>query len=91
MKSQSITYLLNASDHIYGILDLEDEVHSIWVIWTSNLQECKGNFIFWSQVERAGSMDFHPGSEGGVPGAGSTLGKCGLAQGLPKGVFKDQV
>ena len=21
------------------------EVHSIWIIWTSNLQECKGAFI----------------------------------------------
>ena len=41
-KSQSIAYLLNGSEHIYWILDLENEVHSIWVIWTSNLQECKG-------------------------------------------------
>jgi hypothetical protein len=29
MKSQSITYLLNGSEHIYWILDLEGEVHSI--------------------------------------------------------------
>ena len=29
MKSQSIAYLLNGSEHIYWILDLEDEVHSI--------------------------------------------------------------
>ena len=36
-KSQSIAYLLNGSAHIYWILDLEDEVHSIWVIWTSGL------------------------------------------------------
>ena len=43
MKSQSIAYLLNGSEHIYWILNLEDEVHSIWVIWTSGLQECKGN------------------------------------------------
>jgi hypothetical protein len=28
--------------YIYRILDLENEVHSIWVIWTSNFQECKG-------------------------------------------------
>jgi hypothetical protein len=40
-KSQSIAYLLNGSEHIYWIWDLENEVHSIWVIWTSNLQECK--------------------------------------------------
>ena len=34
-KSQSIAYLLNGSEHIYWILDLEvleDEEHSIWVI-----------------------------------------------------------
>ena len=37
-KSQSIAYLLNGSEHIYWILDLEDEVHSIWVVWTSGLQ-----------------------------------------------------
>ena len=30
MKSQSIAYLLFGSAHIYWILDLEDEVHSIW-------------------------------------------------------------
>ena len=29
--------------YIYWILDLENEVHSIWVIWTSGLQECKGH------------------------------------------------
>jgi hypothetical protein len=48
IKSQSIAYLLNESEHTYWILDLEDEVHSIWVIWTSNLQEFKGNFYFRS-------------------------------------------
>jgi hypothetical protein len=41
-KSQSIAYLLNGSEHIYWILDLETEVHSIWVIWTSKRQECQG-------------------------------------------------
>jgi hypothetical protein len=44
-KSQSIAYLFNASEHIYWILDIGNEVHSIWVIWTSNLQECKGHAI----------------------------------------------
>ena len=29
MKSQSITYLLNGSEYIYWILDLEGEVYSI--------------------------------------------------------------
>jgi hypothetical protein len=47
MKSQSIAYLLNGSEHIYiyiyiGFWTYKSEVHSIWVIWTSNLQECKG-------------------------------------------------
>jgi hypothetical protein len=46
MKSQSIAYLLNGSEHIYWILDLEDEVHSIWDLWISGLQECKGNGFF---------------------------------------------
>jgi hypothetical protein len=43
-KSQSLAYLLNGSEHIYiADLDLETEVHSIWVIiWTSNLQEFQG-------------------------------------------------
>ena len=30
MKSKSIAYLLNGSEHISMILDLEDERHSIW-------------------------------------------------------------
>ena len=30
MKSQSIAYLLNESDHIYWILNFEGEVHSTW-------------------------------------------------------------
>ena len=41
-KSQSIAHLVNGSEHIYWILDLEDEVHSIWVIWISNLQSWRG-------------------------------------------------
>ena len=41
-KSQSITCLLNGSEHIiYWIVNLEMKVHPIWVVWTSNLQECK--------------------------------------------------
>ena len=41
-QSQSIAYLLNGSERIYWILVIKNEVHSIWVIWTSDLQECKG-------------------------------------------------
>jgi hypothetical protein len=46
MKSQSIAYLLNGSEHTYWILDLEGEVHSVWDLWISGLQECKGNGFF---------------------------------------------
>ena len=46
MKSLPIAYLLNGSEHIYWILDLEGEVHSIWDLWLSGLQECKGNGFF---------------------------------------------
>ena len=52
MKFQSIAYLFNGSEHIYiyidiyRILDLEGEVHSIWDLWISGLQECKGNGFF---------------------------------------------
>ena len=37
-KSKSFAYFLKGSEHIYWILDLEDEVHSIWVVWTTGLQ-----------------------------------------------------
>ena len=53
MKSQSIAYLLNGSEHIYWILDLGGEVHSIWDLWISGLQECNGNGFF--EVGRVGS------------------------------------
>jgi hypothetical protein len=33
-KSQSIAYLSSESAHIYWILDLEGEVHSLRVLWT---------------------------------------------------------
>ena len=62
MKSQSIAYLLNGSEHIYWILDLEDEVHSVWVIRTRSLQECKGIFFFFR--ESGGARNgFQLGSE----------------------------
>ena len=60
VKSQVIAYFLNGSEHIYWILDLEDEVHSIWATWTSGLEEWKGIFFpksgiagssFWSGYE----------------------------------------
>ena len=46
MKSHSIAYLLNGSEHIDWIWDLGDEVHLIWDLWTSGLQECKGTIFF---------------------------------------------
>ena len=61
MKSQSITYLLRGSErtrahthtHIYRILGLQGDVHSIWDLWTSGLQGCKGE-LFWN---RAGQVE----------------------------------
>ena len=52
MKSQLIAYLLHGSEHIYWNLDLEGEVHSIWNLWISGLQECKGNDFFQSQTDK---------------------------------------
>ena len=54
MKSQSISYLLNESDHIYWNLDLEGEMHSIWDLWTSGLKKCKSNGFF--EVGRDGQQ-----------------------------------
>ena len=36
--------------NIYWILDLGDEMHSIWELWRSGLQECKGDDFFESRV-----------------------------------------
>jgi hypothetical protein len=44
--------ILNGSERIYWIWDLEGEVHSIWNLWISGLQ-CKGNGFF--EVGRVGS------------------------------------
>jgi hypothetical protein len=80
MKSQSIAYLLDGTEHVYWILDLEDEVHAIWVIWTSGFQECKGNFFFQSQAERARSMGFIRAVKEALLGWGLAMGKCDLAR-----------
>ena len=53
VNSQSIAYLLNGSEHVYWNLFIEGEVHSTWDVWTSGLQECKGNGF--SEVGRAGN------------------------------------
>jgi hypothetical protein len=50
VKSQSISYLLNESEHIYWILDLGDEMHSIWDLWISGLQERKDKGFFGSHA-----------------------------------------
>ena len=75
MKYQSIAYLLNGSEHLDWILNVEDEVHSIWVMWTSGLQECKGNFIFQSRADRASSRQWKEA----CPGRDPALGRCDLA------------
>jgi hypothetical protein len=59
-ESQSIAYLLDESEHLSWILDLEGEVHSIWDIYISGLQECKGNGCF--EVGRA-CINFRSGLE----------------------------
>ena len=59
-KSQSIAYLLNGSEHIYWILDVEGEVHSIWDLRVSGLQECKSYGFFQN---RAGGQQFSGGSK----------------------------
>ena len=53
MKSHSIAYLRNESEHIYWTLDLEDEVTSTWDLWISGLQECKRQWFFQSRAGRA--------------------------------------
>ena len=60
MESQSIAYLPIGSAHIYWILDLEGEVHSIWDLWSSGLQERKGNIFL--KLGGAGNM-FRSGSK----------------------------
>jgi hypothetical protein len=48
MKFQLVAYLLKGSEHVYWILDLEDEVHSIWDLWMSGFQECKADGLLKS-------------------------------------------
>ena len=64
MKPQSIALLLNGNEHIYSNLDLEGEVHSIWELWISSLQEhAHGNFCIFDQYSWLGStysqINFH--------------------------------
>jgi hypothetical protein len=35
--NEILANLLGRSEHIYLFLDLEGEVHSIWVLWTCGL------------------------------------------------------
>ena len=70
---------MEVNTHTHMILDLEDEVHSIWVIWTSGLQESKCNFNFRSQAERAGSMGFIRVVKEACSRQGPPLGRCDLA------------
>ena len=61
MKSQSIAYLLNGSEHMYWISDLEGEVHSIWDVWISDIHECKDNWFF---LIRTGGQQFSVAARG---------------------------
>ena len=49
MKSQSISYLINKNAHICWILNVDDEMHLIWILLTNTLQKCKGSFL-WSRM-----------------------------------------
>ena len=54
-------FIYSVEVHIYiGFLDLEGEVHSIWELWTSGLQKCKGNDF--SKSSGAGNI-FQSGSK----------------------------
>ena len=61
-KSQSNTYLPRESKHLSIYLSrererergLQGDVHSIWDLWTSGLQECKGNFL--GELDEVGSI-----------------------------------
>jgi hypothetical protein len=44
---ESIAYLLMGSEHTYLIVEFQGEVHSIWDLWTSGPQKCKGFFYFF--------------------------------------------
>ena len=46
MKSQSIPYLLIGSAHLYWILDLEGEVHSIWGFSQAAFKNVRAMFFF---------------------------------------------
>ena len=45
--------------HIYWILGFQGEVHSIWDLWTIDLQECKGDWFFnWTGHASIVGRDF---------------------------------
>ena len=52
MKPQSVAHLHNGNEHIYWILDLEGEVHSIWDLWANGLQDARAMSFF--KIRRVG-------------------------------------
>ena len=84
MESHAIAYLLNGSEHINRILDLEGEVHSICDLWISDLQECEGNGFF--EVGRA-DKNFRSGPENMDFFMGATPAQIYLPQKVCKGRF----
>jgi hypothetical protein len=76
MKSQSIAYLLNEIEYVYWLLDLGDEMHLIWDLWRSGLQECKGNGFF-GEIGRGGQR-FLGGSK--LKNSGLVVGQLPLTK-----------
>ena len=60
MKSQSIAFLPIGSAHIYWILDLEGEVHSIWDYGQATFKNVRA--ILFLKLGRTGNM-FRSGSK----------------------------
>ena len=82
IKSQSIAYLLNGSEHIYWILSLEDEMHSQYGLYEQAAFKNARAILFFENKQ---SMDFIQAVKKTCLGWAPALGKCDLARGLNKG------
>ena len=62
MKSQSIACLLNESEHVYWIMDLENEMQSIWDLQSKRPSKMQGQ-CFFSKLGKAGNIGFGRGQK----------------------------